>query len=115
MFTPDRKPTSHTGPSTPDAVEVRRAADLAIYTNAKYPTRTTQVVSWIGWHIGELSGLVVPLGLGVAFWDGFYTVSVLTALGWAAHELRVRRQQRATRIRLAEVRAGSAKDGEVTG
>ncbi|MFD4191380.1 MULTISPECIES: hypothetical protein [Amycolatopsis] len=112
MCTPEPKPTTdHTGQSATDAaVEARRAADLAIYTNAKYPTRTTQTVSWLGWHFGELTGVVAPLGLGVAVWDGFYAVSVLTALGWAAHELRLRRQQRALRTRKE-----STKDGEVSG
>ncbi|MEV5296469.1 hypothetical protein [Amycolatopsis methanolica] len=114
MFTPEPKPTTgHTGQSTTEAVEARRAADLAIYTNAKYPTRTTQAVSWIGWHFGELSGVVVPLGLGAAVWDGFYFVSLLTALGWTAHELRLRRQQRALRTH-PTARGESAKDGEVS-
>ncbi|WP_431879852.1 hypothetical protein [Amycolatopsis sacchari] len=112
MSTPEHNPTTdHTGQSVTEAqVEARRAADLAIYQHATNPTRTTQAVSWIGWHVGELSGVVVPLGLGVAVWDGFYAVSVLTAIGWAVHELRLRRQQRALRTRQESV-----KDGEVSG
>ncbi|WP_051362842.1 hypothetical protein [Amycolatopsis thermoflava] len=114
MSTPEHKfTTGHTGQSATEAqVEARRAADLAIYQHATNPTRTTQAVSWLGWHVGELSGVVVPLGLGVAVWDGFYAVSVLTALGWAAHELRLRRQQRAARTRAAEPK--SPRDGEVS-
>jgi hypothetical protein len=91
MSTPEPKSTGHTG-QTSD-VEARRAADLAIYNNATNPTRTTRAVSWIGWHIGEFAGVVVPLGLAVTVWEGFYAVSGLVALGWAANELRLRGQQ----------------------
>lgn len=113
MFTPDRKPTEHTGQSATEAqVEARRAADLAIYQHATNPTRTTQAASWVGWHLLELGGVLFPLGLGVTAWDGFYAVSALTAIGWAAHELRLRRQQRAARTRAAEPK--SPQDGEVS-
>ncbi|MFD4251934.1 hypothetical protein ACFWQL_19560 [Amycolatopsis thermoflava] len=114
MSTPEHKfTTGHTGQSATEAqVEARRAADLAIYQHATDPTRTTQAVSWLGWHVGELSGVVVPLGLGAFAWAGFYAVSVLTALGWAVHELRLRRQQRALRTRPAEPK--SPRDGEVS-
>ncbi|MFD4195939.1 hypothetical protein [Amycolatopsis thermoflava] len=113
MFTPEPKPTTGYTGQSPTEVQARRATDLAIYQNATTPTRTTQAVSWVGWHAIELSGLLVPLGLGVAVWDGFYAVSLLTAIGWAAHELRLRRQQRALRTRPA-ARAESTKDGEVS-
>ncbi|MEV5299047.1 hypothetical protein [Amycolatopsis methanolica] len=111
MFTPEPKPTTgHTGQSTTEAqVEARRAADLAIYQHATNPTRTTQAVSWVGWHLLELGGVLFPLGLGVTVWDGFYAASALTALGWVAHELRLRRQQRALRTRKE-----STRDGEVS-
>ncbi|GHF10497.1 hypothetical protein GCM10017786_50210 [Amycolatopsis deserti] len=101
MSTPEHKPNAgHSGQTTD--VEARRAADLAIYNNATNPTRTTRAVSWIGWHAIEFAGVAVPLGLALTVWDGFYAVSGLAALGWAANELRLRRQQI----------SGSDEDGE---
>ncbi|OXM74546.1 MULTISPECIES: hypothetical protein [Amycolatopsis] len=108
MFTPEPKPTTgHTG-QTDREVQARRSADVAIYQRPGTPTRTTQAVSWVGWHLLELGGVLFPLGLGATVWDGFYALSLLAALGWVANELRLRRQQRALRAR-----AGAAQDGEV--
>jgi len=111
MSTPEHTPSGHVGQTT--EVEARRAADLAIYHNATNPTRTTGAVSWIGWHAIEFAGVTVPLALALTVWEGFYAVSVLTALGWVANELRLRRQQRALRTRPA-ARAESTKDGEAS-
>ena len=98
MSTPDRKPTDttgHTGRTDAEAaaLEIRRAADAAIYANATNPTRTTTVMSWLGWHASEIGGITVATLLGAGVWDGFYAVSAVVALGWAANELRTRRGQ----------------------
>ncbi|HJQ45599.1 MAG TPA: hypothetical protein VJ870_04630 [Amycolatopsis sp.] len=105
MSTPDRKPTDttvHIGHTEEEAaeLEMRRACDAAIYAHATNPTRTTTVMSWFGWHASEIGGITVPALLGAGVWDGFYAVSAVVALGWAANELRTRRGQakrRATR------------------
>lgn len=98
MSTPDRKPTDrsvHIGHTDEEAaeLEVRRASDAAIYANATNPTRTTTVMSWFGWHASEIGGITVPALLGAGVWDGFYAVSAVVALGWAANEMRTRRGQ----------------------
>ena len=105
MSTPDRTHTDrtvHNGHTDAEAaeLEVRRASDAAIYANATNPTRTTTVLSWFGWHASEIGGITVPALLGAGVWDGFYALSAVVALGWAANELRTRRGQakrRATR------------------
>lgn len=50
------------------------------------------VVSWIGWHIGELAGVIVPgvVALSVTPWAA--VVSGIVGAGWAAHEIRLARQ-----------------------
>jgi hypothetical protein len=63
-------------------------------------TRVDKVVSWIGWHIGELVGVIVPgvVALRVTPWAA--VVSGVVGAGWAVHEIRLVRQQ-------AEVYAGT--------
>ena len=54
--------------STP---ELRRRAELTPSQRRaleQEPTRTDQVVSWIGWHIGELVAVGLPLLLPVTRW-----------------------------------------------
>lgn len=55
------------------------------------------VVSWIGWHIGELAGVIVPgvVALTVTPWAA--VVSAVMAVSWAVHEVRLARQQAAIR------------------
>lgn len=57
-------------------------------------TRTDRVVSWIGWHIGELTGVGLPAlaAITVNGWIGI--VSGVVAAGWGAHEARVVSAQR---------------------
>jgi hypothetical protein len=52
-----------------------------------------KVVSWIGWHIGELVGVIVPgvVALRVTPWAA--VVSGVVGVGWAVHEIRLVRQQ----------------------
>lgn len=55
------------------------------------------VVSWIGWHTGELAGVIVPglVALTVTPWAA--VVSAVVAAIWAVHEVRFARRQRAIR------------------
>lgn len=55
------------------------------------------VTSWLGWHIGELAGVIVPgvVALTVTPWAA--VVSVVVGASWAAHEARLARRQRAAR------------------
>lgn len=99
MSTPEHQSTPATtgydGHGGEDAteLEVRRATNAAIYAHATNPTRTTTVVSWIGWHITEIGGITVPALMGATWWGGFYAVSAAVAAGWAANEARTRRGQ----------------------
>jgi len=90
MSTPEHRPTGHTG-QTGGPPAVRRAGEVVVHQPV---TRTTRAVSWVGYHLGELAGVFVPLGLGAFWWEGFYVLSVLTALGWAGHEINARRRTR---------------------
>jgi hypothetical protein len=117
MPTPEHNPTTgHIGhPAAESAeLETRQARDATIYDNATTPTRTTRTVSWLGWHVGELAGVTIPLVFGAAVWDGFYGASLLAALGWAANEMRLSRQRRTTGTRPAATppETASTQDGE---
>lgn len=57
-------------------------------------TRTDQVVSWIGWHIGELVAVGLPLLLAATITWWLLALSVLAGGLWAGHEWRLHRQQR---------------------
>ncbi|PRX43840.1 hypothetical protein B0I33_1133 [Prauserella shujinwangii] len=60
-------------------------------------TRTDRVVSWIGWHVGELVAVGVPLLLAATVSVWLAVVSVLAGAAWGVHEFRHARQQRAIR------------------
>ncbi|MFL6127235.1 hypothetical protein [Actinophytocola sp.] len=59
--------------------------------------RTDSLVSWIGWHIGEVAGVMLPglVALTVTPWAA--AVSAVVAVIWAVHEVRLGRRQRAIR------------------
>lgn len=57
-------------------------------------TRTDHVVSWIGWHIGELAAVGVPLLLAAAVTWWLAVLSVLAGVVWVAHEATHRRRSR---------------------
>ncbi|SFJ76629.1 hypothetical protein SAMN05421835_108184 [Amycolatopsis sacchari] len=103
MSTPDHHTTPATDHSGPDdtaaEVEVRRARDAALYARVAHPTRTTTVISWLGWHAGELTGIGLPAALAATTWPGFSVLSVLTALAWAGHEARQRLRARSDTAR----------------
>lgn len=53
-------------------------------------TRTDRTVRWIGWHLGELAcvTLPVPLAVGVSPW--LASLSVIAGVVWAIRETRGR-------------------------
>ncbi|PXY31107.1 hypothetical protein [Prauserella muralis] len=59
-------------------------------------TRTDRVVSWIGWHIGELTAVGLPLLLAVAITWWLLGVAVLAGGLWIAREVHRARQRHAT-------------------
>ncbi|WP_039791537.1 hypothetical protein [Amycolatopsis sp. ATCC 39116] len=91
MSTPEHTSRTGHGGQVPGSPVTRRSGAVVSSSTA---TRTTRAVTWAGWHLGELAGVFVPIGLGAVWWEGFYAVSVLTALGWAAHEVRARTSRR---------------------
>jgi hypothetical protein len=58
-------------------------------------------MSWIGWHIGELAGVIVPgvIALTVTRWAA--VVSAVVAASWAVHEVRSARRGHAISTRPA--------------
>lgn len=60
-------------------------------------TRTDRVVSWIGWHIGELVAVGVPLLLAATVTVWLAALSLLAGTAWAIHETHQARTQRAIR------------------
>ncbi|MPZ86309.1 MAG: hypothetical protein GEV28_40450 [Actinophytocola sp.] len=61
--------------------------------------RVDRVVSWIGWHLGELTGIGVPAVLAAAAHPLWAVPAAAVAAGWVAHEVR--------RARRGTTRAGS--------
>ncbi len=57
-------------------------------------TRTDHVVSWLGWHLGELCAVGLPLLFAAAFTWWLAGLSVLAGALWAAHDALVRRRHR---------------------
>lgn len=74
-------------------------------------------VQWIGWHLGELTGLVAPMVLAVTVWAWFAVLTVLVATVWITHEVRIRRRRRAlaaARTRPAVTAPPSSRDGQAS-
>ncbi|NIJ14303.1 hypothetical protein FHU38_004647 [Saccharomonospora amisosensis] len=76
-------------------------------------TRTDRVVSWIGWHIGELVAVGVPLLLAATVTVWLATLSLLAGTAWAIHETRQARAQRAIRAEAEQRRLQAADQGSV--
>jgi hypothetical protein len=55
----------------------------------------SRAVQWIGYHLGELAGVVVPAALAVTVSWWFALLAVLITAGWITHELRLHRHRRA--------------------
>lgn len=74
-------------------------------------TRTDRAVSWVGWHIGELFAVGLPLVLAatVSVWCAL--ISVLAGTAWAVHEARHAREQRSVGAE-AERRQLAARSAE---
>lgn len=92
MSTPEQTPETET-----TELDAHRRELAALYEHATNPTRTNRAISWAGWHLGEALAVTVPFGFALTVWDGFYALSGLAAVCWAAHETRQYFQQRAVR------------------
>jgi hypothetical protein len=53
------------------------------------------VISWVGWHTPELSGVLVPSVLAATVTPWFSIAAGLVAIGWLTHELRTVQLHRA--------------------
>jgi hypothetical protein len=53
--------------------------------------RAGRLVSWIGWHIGELIGVTVPAVVALTVTPWASLVSGVVGAGWAVHETRMAR------------------------
>jgi hypothetical protein len=75
------------------------------------------VMSWIGWHIGELAGVIVPgvIALTITRWAA--VVSAVVAASWVVHEVRSARRGRviSTRPTLEAGRSDEDTSGSVVG
>jgi hypothetical protein len=65
------------------------------------------VVQWIGWHLAELVGVLVPGVLAVTLSLWWVVLSVVIAAGWLTHEVGLHRRRRA----LAAARPRQAMTG----
>jgi hypothetical protein len=54
-------------------------------------------VAWLGWHVLELAGVGVPLGLAVTVDGWFAVLAVAAGAGWTGHEIQLARRHRALR------------------
>lgn len=78
--TPHATPT--VGPHGTDRVVVR-SARVGVGS-----ARADRVVSWIGWHLVELTGVGVPAVLAVTTHPVWAVPAGLVAAGWVVHEVR---------------------------
>ena len=77
--------------------DMRRDGERRAVSAPGLPTRTDTVVSWIGWHLGELTGVLAPAMLAVSVTPWAWVVSGVVGAGWTVHEVRLARQQAAIR------------------
>lgn len=60
-------------------------------------TRTEQATAWVVWHFAELLAVLAPLVLAWLVSGWFALLSLVSAAGWATHEIH---EHRRTRVRL---------------
>lgn len=61
------------------------------------PTRVDDAVSWVGWHLPELAGVLAPAAFALVVTPWAWLVSGLVTAGWTAYEVRQAREQAAIR------------------
>lgn len=60
---------------------------MSVSSRRRLAGRASRVVSWIGWHLGELLGVLVPAALAVWVTPWAAVVSVAAGAAWAVHEI----------------------------
>lgn len=75
-------------------------------------TRTDRAVSWLGWHVMELTGITVPLLAAVAVNGWCAVVSVAVGAGWAGHKARQARRDRPRHTPAAADASNTDRDNE---
>jgi hypothetical protein len=56
-------------------------------------TRLDRVASWLGWHIGELVGVIAPGVVALTVTPWAVIMSGAVGASWAVHEMRLAREQ----------------------
>ena len=75
-----------------------------------------RVVSWIGWHLGELFGVLVPAALALWVTPWAAVVSAAAGAAWMVHEIHLaRRPVTADRSLSAVESAQSEEDAPAAG
>lgn len=83
------------------------------------PTRTDQVVSWLGWHFFELAAVLVSAGLAVTVTRWLWLLTAAVTAGWIGHEVRDAQEQAAVKAgrelpaSTTAAATGSPETGEV--
>lgn len=96
---PDQDPDERSGPPTVLPSGVQRSAGR-------------RAVTWLRWHMLELTMVTVPLAAAVTVHAWIAAVSGVAAVNWARHEIQLARQTRAGR---PDNLVTSNNDGDVTG
>lgn len=52
--------------------------------------RDDRVLTWVGWHLGELTAITVPVVLAVSVHPLWMVPAAAVATAWAANEVRLR-------------------------
>ncbi|WP_329054064.1 hypothetical protein OG738_13515 [Amycolatopsis sp. NBC_01488] len=86
-------PPAGTRPDT-HAPLTRRASTDVTSTGPAGPAATQRAAVWFGCHLGEVVAIAVTGSLAVTVTVWFAAITVLVALVWATHELRVDRAAR---------------------
>lgn len=59
------------------------------------PTRTDRVISWIGWHSPELTGVLTPAVLAITVTPWLWLLTAGVAAAWIVHEVLTSKAQAA--------------------
>lgn len=51
------------------------------------PPRSARAAAWVGWHVAELAGVMVPAVFAVSVTPWAWLVSGVVGVAWVAHEV----------------------------